>query len=89
LPGRSVCHRRQADDRIIGDRGDCLKGHVTGALDGPLVVLLEQDRPDEAGDGGLVGEDADDLGAALDLAIEALERVGRVELCPVLGGKVM
>ena len=32
----------------------------------------------------LVGEDADDLGAALDLAVEALDRVGRVQLGPVL-----
>jgi hypothetical protein len=41
------------------------QGHVAGALDGPFIVLLEQDRPDQAGDGGLVRKDADDLGAAL------------------------
>src|SRR5215213_8649905 len=35
-----------------------------------------QDCADEPGDGGFVGEDPDDLGAALDLAVEALERVG-------------
>ena len=84
-PGRSVCHWRQADDGIIGDGGDGLKGHIAGALDGPLVVLLEEDGADEAGDGGLVGEDADDLGAALDLAVEPFERVGGVKLRPVLG----
>jgi len=56
-------------------------------LDGPLVVLLEEDGADEAGDGCLVGEDADDLGAALDLAVEPLERVRRVELLPVLLGE--
>jgi hypothetical protein len=38
--------------------------------------LLEQDCSDEAGDGGLVGEDADQLSSALDLAIEPLERIG-------------
>jgi hypothetical protein len=46
------------------------QGHVTGAVHGPLVVLLEQDRSDQAGEGGLVGEDTHDLGAALDLAVE-------------------
>ena len=66
------------------------QGHVAGALDGPLVVLFEQDRADEAGDGGLVGEDADDLGAALDLAVEALERVGASAAWPgAAAGKVM
>jgi hypothetical protein len=47
--------------------------HVAGALDGPFVVLFEQDRADEAGDGVLIGEDADNLGPPLDLAIEALD----------------
>ena len=51
------------------------------------VVLLEQDRPDQAGDRGLVGEDADHLGAALDLAVDALQRIGRVDLGPVLLGE--
>ena len=55
-PGRSV-RQGQADDGIIGDGGDGLKGHVAGALDGPLVVLFEEDCSDEACDGGLVGED--------------------------------
>ncbi len=65
--------------------GDCLKVHVAGALDGPLVVLLEEDGPDETGDGGLVGEDAEDLSAALDLSVDLLERVGGVELEAVQG----
>ena len=55
---------------MIGDRSEGLKGHVAGALDGPLVVLLEQDRANQSGDGGLVGEDADDFGASLDFAVE-------------------
>ena len=58
-----LCHG-QTDDGIIGDWGDGLKGHVAGALDGSVVFLLEEDGADEAADGGLVGEDADDLGAA-------------------------
>ncbi len=58
---------------------------VAGALNRPFVVLLEEERSYEAGDGRLVREDADDLGAPLDLAVEAFERVGAVELGPVLG----
>lgn len=54
-------------------------------MDGPFVVLLEQDGADEPGDGGLVGEDADDLGSSLDLAVEPFQRVGGVELYAVLG----
>ena len=76
LAAVSGCHGWQADDGIIAQGRDGFQGHVAGALDGPFIVLLEQDGADEADDGGLVGEDADDLGAALDLAVEALERVG-------------
>ena len=36
-----------------------------GALDRPLIALLEQDRPDQTKDGILVGEDADHIGAPL------------------------
>jgi hypothetical protein len=51
------------------------------------AILLEQNRPDEAGDRSLVREDADHLGAPLDLAVDALEWIGRVELGPVLLGE--
>jgi hypothetical protein len=36
------------------------------------------------GDGGFVGEDADDFGATLDLAVEALDGIGAVQLGAVL-----
>ena len=49
-----------------------------------MIILLEQDSADQAGDGICVGEDADDVGAALDLAIESLQRVGGVDLRPVV-----
>ena len=49
---------------------------------------LEQDCPDEAGDGGLVGKDADDIGAPLDLAVQSFERVGGMQLGPVSGREV-
>ena len=83
-PDRSAGDCRQADDGIIAQGRDGFQRHVAGALDGPFVVLFEQDGADEADDGGLVGEDADDLGAPLDLAVEALERIGRVQLGAVL-----
>jgi hypothetical protein len=51
--------------------------------------LFEQDRADEADDGVLVGKNADDIGAPLDLAIDAFERVGGVQLDAVLSRKVM
>src|SRR3546814_13445541 len=51
----------------------------------PFIVLLQQQGADQAGDGGLVGKDPDHLAAALDLAVEALERVGGMELGAVLG----
>jgi hypothetical protein len=62
-----------------------LKRHVS-ALDRPLVVLFEQDRSDQAGDGGRVGEDAHHIGAPLDLAVEAFQRVGAVDLGAVVLG---
>src|SRR6266536_2562689 len=49
------------------------------ALNSPFVILLKQQGPDEAGDGAFIGEDADNIGAALDLAVEAFERVDGVD----------
>jgi len=83
LPGRLGI-----EEGIIAQLADAFQCHVSGALDGPLTVLLHKDSADEVSDGGLVGEDADDLlGAALDLAVQALERIGGVQLRPVLGGE--
>lgn len=75
----SACGR-QADEGIIAHRGDCLKCHVAGSIDGPFIVLLEQQRSVPAHDGFIVGKDGDDLCARLDLAVQALDRVGRVDL---------
>jgi len=54
------------------------------AADEPLIVLLDQHRAGEADQRGVVGEDADDVGAPADLAVDALQRVGAPELGPVL-----
>ncbi|EJU11880.1 hypothetical protein LH128_16678 [Sphingomonas sp. LH128] len=51
------------------------------------VILLEHESADEADDGCVVGKDADDIGSSLDLFVDALERVGRRDLRPVLLGE--
>ena len=51
------------------------------------VVLFEEQGSDQTGDGGLVGKDADDFAASLDLAVEPLQRIGGVQLGAMLGGK--
>ena len=53
----------------------------------PFLVLFLEDGPDEAGDGVAVREDLDDVGAAFDLAVEALDGVVRPHLLPVLAGQ--
>jgi len=53
----------------------------------PFIVLLKQDGTDQAGDRVLIGEDANDFGAALDLAIEAFQWIGAVELRAVVFGE--
>jgi hypothetical protein len=50
--------------------------HVAGALDGPFIVLFEQQRANETDDGVVVGEDADDVGSPLDLAVRVRRRRG-------------
>ena len=49
---------------------------MAGALDRPFVVLFQEDGADEPDDRFVVGKDADDLGPALDLAVEPFEAVG-------------
>jgi hypothetical protein len=44
-----------------------------------------QSMAGEADQRGVVGEDADDVGARADLLVEALERVGRSELLAMAG----
>jgi hypothetical protein len=61
-----------ADRRgVIAQGRDGFQGQVARALNGPLVVLFEQNGAEQIEDGRRVCEDADDLGPALDLAIEA------------------
>jgi hypothetical protein len=49
--GWSDDHGWQSDDGIIAQGGHVFRRHVSGALDGPFVILLQQDRADEPYDG--------------------------------------
>ncbi len=70
---------------LLSQLGQGLGAEVaTGDL--PLVVLLSEDGADEADDGGRVGEDADDVGAALDFLVEPFEWIVRPDLAPMLAG---
>ncbi len=68
--------------RIIADVADGFQAHVA-PRDGPLVVLFEHQGADQACDGGFVGEDADRVGAPLDLLVEPFQRIGGMDLEPV------
>jgi hypothetical protein len=57
--------------RVIAQGRDGFQGQVARALNGPLLVPFEQNGAEQVEDGRLVCEDADDLGPALDLAVEA------------------
>ena len=54
----------------------------------PFVVGLQQHGADQPDDRALVGKDADHIGTTLDLLVQLLDRVRRVDLHPVLRGKV-
>ena len=86
---RSGCQYWQADAEIIAEWCDSFQRHVASALDGPVIILLQQHRADESDDGRFVGEDPDDVAAAFDLVVQPLDGVGGVYLGPVLGRKPM
>lgn len=77
--------RDDAQKRLTGDFP--YKAHVA-ARDGPLVVDLEHLGADEPDDGLVVGKDADDVGSALHLPVQTLQRVCAGNLRPVLLGEV-
>ena len=57
------------DDGVDGlGPGENVESEVAAAF-GPFVVLFGQYRAHESDDGGPVGEDPDDVGAAADLAV--------------------
>src|ERR1039458_9733962 len=60
----------------VGERQGHRLDRQVAALDQPFVVLLAQQRAGEANHRLVVGEDSDDVGAAADLLVDALQRVG-------------
>jgi hypothetical protein len=50
--------------------GQQFEAHVAATL-GPFVILFGQDGADQPDQGGSVGEDADDVGAAADFFVES------------------
>jgi hypothetical protein len=52
--------------------GQDVEAEVAASLD-PVVVLLGEDGSDQADEGLSVGKDADDVGAAADLAAPAFD----------------
>src|SRR6516164_2861203 len=76
-PGWSDDYSGQSDDRLIAQGCHGFQGHVAGALDRPFVILLKQDPSDQTSDCVVIGEDADDLGAAFDFAVETHNRTGK------------
>ncbi len=65
-----------------------VESHVAAGF-GPCVVLLGQDRADQAVEGGAVGEDADHVGATPDLLVQPLLRIVRPDLPPDLRGNAV
>ena len=72
----------------LRDGGHAVGGEHAAALQLPVLVLLQQHRPDQAGDRRVVGKNAHDPGAALDLLVHPLQQVGAPDLAPVVLGEV-
>jgi hypothetical protein len=91
-PSGDGCRRLRVDvavhqlQGLLGLRDLCHGGlgEEAPALELPFLLLLQQLAAHQAGDRGVIGEDTDDIGAALDLLVEPLERVGAPDLAPVL-----
>jgi hypothetical protein len=58
-------------------------GEVAAVADLPVVVDLDQHRSGEAEQGGWIGKDSDDVGAAFDLPVGTFQWVGRPDLLPM------
>jgi len=67
----------------MADGAECFKRHVTARYS-PLVILPQHQLADETDDGGIVGEDVDDIGSALDLIVHPFQPVGGRDLSPVV-----
>lgn len=71
-PSVSVALRRRgADQDIVADWGERFQLRVSATLYRPILGPLHR----RGGDGCFVGNDPDDVGAPLDLDVQALKRV--------------
>jgi hypothetical protein len=77
--GTDTQNLKQADEGIIAQRGDGFQRHVSGALDGPFVVLLEQQRRSSIVLSDQVGLSNPTLPGTSMTAREALARYSAVE----------
>ena len=68
----------------MAQRGDGFQCHVAASLNRPFVVLFQKDRAHEAEDGAFIGKDPHDIRSPLDLSIETFDRIGGVDLRPVV-----
>jgi hypothetical protein len=62
----------RSDYRITARGGDGFQRHAAGSLHGPFVVLFQEDGAHERDDRLVVGEDADDFGARLNVAPQTI-----------------
>ena len=58
-------------------------GAGVAVADEPFVILFDDHAGGEPDQCFVVGKDADDVGAAADLAVDSLKRVGRAQLRPM------
>ena len=63
---------------IIAGGCDGLGGHGAGASNGPLIILLQEDRADERVMAVSLGKIPTTSALPADLAVEPLERIRRV-----------
>jgi hypothetical protein len=68
----------------MAQRGNGFQCHVAASLNRPFVVLFQKDRAHEAEDGAFIGKDPHDIRSPLDLSIETFDRIGGVDLRPVV-----
>ncbi len=80
--GTSACQAATADRLTLGLSLTSARAspHHVSTLQRPFVVLLEQQGADQPVACCLGGENTHDVGAALDCAIQALDRVGGVNI---------
>ncbi len=66
----------------VAKGGDGFQCHVA-PCDRPLVIMFQHQGAEQTCDGGFVGEDSHDVGAPLDLLVEAFQRVRGMDLALV------